>query len=157
METSQPHQPASRCRSQGLSWRMGGKLQKLKGKQQTIQQDLGLSQGSSLPHSLHESLFQSVHTHSPFFHQRHPTFPFTLKLLPKDLSEIEKYKSNQTPQIPLLCTLFQFIPVFRVRLTQTYFQLISCHSPALILPSLPTDRGAGLLYLPCSFLHLTQT
>lgn len=31
--------------------------------------DLGASQGSSLPHSQRESLFQSVHTHPPFFHQ----------------------------------------------------------------------------------------
>lgn len=78
------HQPASRC--------IGGPAQKsgvvMENERQTEEikrqvannsggytRVLGVSQGSSLPHSLHESLFQSVHTRSPFFHGQPPHTP----------------------------------------------------------------------------------
>lgn len=83
-ENQAGHQPASRC--------IGGPGQKsgvvMENERQTEEikrqvannsggytRVLGVSQGSSLPHSLHESLFQSVHTRSPFFHRQLPHTP----------------------------------------------------------------------------------
>lgn len=54
-------------------WRQTGEIKKQVANNPVgLARDLGVS---SLPHSLHESFFQSVHTHSPFFHRPPPYTP----------------------------------------------------------------------------------
>lgn len=150
------HQPASRC--------IGGPAQKsgvvMENERQTEEikrqvannsggytRVLGVSQGSSLPHSLHESLFQSVHTRSPFFHGQPPHTPIHSQFAAK--GSFWNTSPSKLPKSPCQVSSSSS-SVFR--------SLFSCllpfpYSYPLVIPS----RLAGLLCLLCSFFHLSWT
>lgn len=112
--------------------------------------ELGVSPGSSLPHSLNESFFQSVHTHS-LFHRPPSCSPLTLQATATGAFCNSSPYSNYCPSWVAFLVLSSVRVKLRfLALTQTY-----CWSPASAC-SLVTERLAGPSCVPCSFLHSAQ-
>lgn len=102
---------------------------------------MGASQSSSLPHSLHESFFQSVHTHSPFFYGPPPHTPIHPQAATTGSSELQV----QTLPIPLLYKLFSSPVLTKAQAPWITTDLLTAHLLPLpnIYPSLTSDRKAG--------------